>query len=384
MRILHTVAWYHPDDGGGAQEVVRRISEGLAKRGHEVTVATSHSASRREFVRNGVQIEQFKIRGVLGHSALGITGETERFATYLRSQRFDVILNYAAQTWGTDLTCRHLGRLTAKTVLATCGFSGLLGLRKIAYSPYYTRLPKYLKQYDAVVYHAESYIDKQFGDRLGLKNSRIIPNGVDGGYIRSAPPDFRERYGISAPHVVLSVGNHFNNKGHGRVIRAFEEANRSDAVLVIIGGRTAPRLRSCWRSCRRSAASSGGRVIMLEGLAREDVLAAFMAADVFLFGSYVEAFPLVLLEAMASGTPFVSFPAGNAAELPGGTIVNSTSRMAAELCHLLDHPSRRNELAAVGLQEQRERYEWEQVIDRYEEMYEELLKPPSTGRYYGC
>jgi len=39
VNILHTVEFYSPSVGG-AQEVVRQISELLVKRGHDVTVAT--------------------------------------------------------------------------------------------------------------------------------------------------------------------------------------------------------------------------------------------------------------------------------------------------------------------------------------------------------
>ena len=34
MKILHTVQYYHPIQGG-AQEVVKQISEQLVRRGHE-------------------------------------------------------------------------------------------------------------------------------------------------------------------------------------------------------------------------------------------------------------------------------------------------------------------------------------------------------------
>ena len=40
MKILHTVEYYAPSVGG-AQEVVRQISERMVQRGHQVTVATT-------------------------------------------------------------------------------------------------------------------------------------------------------------------------------------------------------------------------------------------------------------------------------------------------------------------------------------------------------
>src|SRR5438093_1356571 len=58
MKILHTVEFYFPSRGG-AQEVVRRISEELVKRGHEVTVATTKLAERQARSLHGVRIEEF-------------------------------------------------------------------------------------------------------------------------------------------------------------------------------------------------------------------------------------------------------------------------------------------------------------------------------------
>ena len=45
MKILHTVEYYSPSVGG-AQEVVRQVSEQLTRRGHTVTVATSFHPDR--------------------------------------------------------------------------------------------------------------------------------------------------------------------------------------------------------------------------------------------------------------------------------------------------------------------------------------------------
>ena len=188
MRILHTSAFYHPRSGG-AEEVVRQLSERLAARGHNVTVATTAVPERASSNHNGVQIAQFDIRGVLGHSALGIRGETSNFRDFLHAGNWDVILNYAAQTWPTDLTCRQLSRLPGKTILAACGYSGLIGARRAVYEGYFRRLPHYLRQYSAIVYHSKAYRDKVFGDRHGIENYRIIPNGIDSSEFAAPPID---------------------------------------------------------------------------------------------------------------------------------------------------------------------------------------------------
>src|SRR6266852_226466 len=107
MKILHTVEFYAPSKGG-AQEVVRQISEELVKRGHEVTVATKKLAARENVSLNGVRIKEFAISG---NSVRGCTGEIGRYQEFLRAGDFDVMMNYAAQQWATDLVYPMLDQL---------------------------------------------------------------------------------------------------------------------------------------------------------------------------------------------------------------------------------------------------------------------------------
>lgn len=375
MRILHTVASYYPDQGGGAQEVVTQVSERLARRGHEVTVATSYSAVRTENQRNGVRVEPFRIWGVFGQSVLGVRGETDRYLELIRDGKFDVIMNYAAQTWHVDLTLPVLDQIKAKKVLAACGYSGLIGLRRLVYLRYFARLPRYLKNYDAVIYHSTNYQDKWFGDRHGIKHYAIIPNGIDPAEFAAPYYDFRQEYNISTKHMIVTVGNHFKNKGHSRILRAFDLLARDDVTLVIIGRDTAPWYSSCWPACRRAAhLSSHGRIRLLDNAPRRHVIGAYHAADLALFGSRIEAFPLVVLEAMASGTPFISFPGGNVAEMPGGIVVSSPAEMACASQSLLGNSAERSRLGRAGRQAQQSRYEWDTIVDQYESLYMRLTK----------
>lgn len=378
MRILHTVAYYHPDLGGGAQEVVRQLSERLVRRGHDVTVATTFSPQRQFLEHNGVQIRHFKIRSWMNHSALGIRGDIEEYLDYLRNGQFDLVMNYAAQTWCTDLTCKVLQEIHAKKVLAACGYSGLLGVRRLFYWSYFQRLPSYLHQYDTIVYHSANYIDKAFGDAHGVKNYHIIPNGVDSREFQRPDVNFRSLYNIQTKYILLTVGDHFTNKGHDRVIEAFWDLKRDDVTLVIVGRDIAPRYRSCWKKCSYDACQSKGRIRLLNQAPRSHVVAAYYAADLFLSGSRIEAFPLVIIEAMASGTPFIAFPAGNIAEMPGGILVRTVSEMSVRIDRLLGDNEGKKDLSDKGLSAQRDRYEWETIVSQYEKLYCDLHNSESA------
>jgi hypothetical protein len=110
MRILHTVEFYEPSRGG-AQEVVKQISERLGKRRHDVTVATSALTSRCDGIINDVKIEEFH---VAGNSVKGIKGESQRYQSFVTSANFDIILNHASRTRTTNPSVPLLDQIREK------------------------------------------------------------------------------------------------------------------------------------------------------------------------------------------------------------------------------------------------------------------------------
>src|SRR6266508_4561685 len=171
MNILHTVEFYSPSVGG-AQEVVRQVSERLAARGHDVTVATTRLAERASRRPNGVRIAEFD---VAGNSVRGIRGEVDRYQEFLRQESFDLMLNYAAQQWATDAALPLVGSLPYPAVLAPCGFSRL---HDPAYQDYFAGLPQVMARYDHLVFHSANYRDAEFARRHDLCRSSVIPNGA--------------------------------------------------------------------------------------------------------------------------------------------------------------------------------------------------------------
>ena len=360
LRILHCVEFYHPSPGG-AQAVVRNVSRELVRRGHEVTVATTRLPHRQEAELDGARIEQFEISG---NAVRGMSGEVDRYRTFVMDGGFDVVMTYAAQQWTTDALIDVLDRIPAGTVLAPCGFSGLTDR---AYEDYFATLPAALRSFDELIFHSGTYQDIEFARRAGLKNLNVVPNGASREEFE-VPEDsgFRERHGIDAGEpLLLTVGPHNWRKGHALAIQGFRRAGIDEGTLVVIGNR--PLRAGCQWDCRRRAlttriGTAGHKRVRVLDLPRTEVLAAYAAADLFVFGSQVECSPLVLFEAVASGTPFISTAAGNAAEIAdwtgGGVVVPSTKRdglvnaspdaVAAEVGRLWNDEEERSRLAETG------------------------------------
>lgn len=369
MDILFTVENYYPVVGG-AERVVQKIAESLSYRGHQVTVATSYVPERKFKEHNGVKVISFRIKG---NKVKSISGEIDKYKYFLLNSNFDLICNYAAQTWTTDLTLEILEDIKAKKVLFPCGYSGLaLWSKKLFYWSYFRKLPGYLKKYDHIIYHSENYIDKIFGDRHNINHYSIIPIGIDIKEMQTSAVNFRESYNIQTKYLLLNVGNHFKLKGHGFVLEAFRRLNRDDVTLLIIGNEI-PGIKGCFRSCKRIA-SKNPRILLLNNIPREHVVSAFRGSDIFIFGSKVEYFPLVILEAMSVGLPFIATNVGAIREFFGGIVVNSLREMVENINKLLNDGSYHKKLSIEGQKECLSKYTWDKIIPQYEELFNNLIR----------
>ena len=337
MKILLTVESYWPSRGG-CQEVVRQLARRLAERGHDVTVATSADPARGEGLIDGVRVVGFEISG---NDVAGYRGDTQAYVDWVRDLGADVILNYSAQVWPTDLLLPLLPELEARKVLVPCGYSML---RVPRYRDYYARLPALLRGYERLVHLSDVYRDAEFAREHALSHTVVIPNGCGADEFDPIPSiDIRGRLGI-APEafLVLHVGSHTALKGHGDCLRIFRGARLREAHLLLVVNDV---LGGCGGRCRARAGlanwSPADRLrrsrITVADLDRESIVAAHHAADLFLFPSNVECSPLVLFEAAATRTPFLATDVGNVAEIArwtGGGEVLPTTFETSGLAHV--------------------------------------------------
>lgn len=389
MRILHTVEFYYPSVGG-AQEVVRQISERLVLLGHDVTIATTKLSERDFTVLNGVRIEEFNIAG---NAVRGFRGEIERYTQFLLESDFDVIMNYAAQQWTTDLTLQLLDKISAKKVLVPCGFSGL-GLQQ--YQNYFDQMKTWLKNYDACVYLSSDYQDINFARSCGsAKNGVIIPNGAAAEeFEQQLNIDIRSQLKIPLNHfLILHVGSHTGLKGHKEAIKIFKKAKIKNATLLIVansfgGGCTG----SCFLAEKLYNYSPFSKLsdkkIIIKSLSRMETIASYQEADLFLFPSNIECSPIVLFESMASKTPFLTTDVGNSKEIiewtNGGELlptvkfengsVKADVRKSTEVLEALYNDKDKYQyLSEKGYAAWKNSFTWEIIARKYEALYLRLV-----------
>jgi glycosyltransferase involved in cell wall biosynthesis len=374
---------------------VSRISELLAGRGHAVTVATGAHAKGSAPAVNGVDIVRFDLSG---NMVDGFAGDTAAYLRFLQDSSFDIMVFFAAQQWATDLALPILARLKAPAVLVPVGFSRL---RDPRYGDYYVRMSSWMRQVRTNVFLSETYQDTRFARENGILNAVVIPNGAsESEFTAGRDARLRRRLGIPRSSLlVLSVSSHLPLKGHSETIKVFRAAALRNSVLLLAGNAAG---KECLQSCRAkrfvhnlNPSNFVRRTrIMLRDLIRQDIVAAFHAADLFLFTSRIECSPLVLFESLAGATPFLCTDVGNAAEIAqwtgGGIILPSIRTNASQtraligesakvLRELAADSGRRARMAASGNRAWKEHFTWEKLAVHYEEVYRACIAGTQTS-----
>ncbi len=214
--------------------------------------------------------------------------------------------------------------------------------------------------------------------RIPLPPVAIVPPG----YAPLPPPPadgptFARTYGLDGPYL-LFVGRLASNKGLVELVDAFAPLSRRapDATLVLVGADGGMAGRVDARARQRGIA---GRVRRIGYLADERLLAsAYRDARAVVLPSEYEAFGLVLLEALAQGTPVVASRVGGIPEIVEdgrtGLLVppRSPEALARALERMWDEPALGRRLGAAGRQEVVPRYSWSAVATEVDRIYREV------------
>ena len=348
---------------GGVTEHVRYLYENLRKRGHDVRIITSSHGLQRS--SDGDVIRIGKGFSVPANGSVGTLTLSPRFVSQvgdvLDRERFDLL--HFHEPFVPFLSLVVLRQSTSVNIATFHAFGGFspayeLGARMVR--PYARRLHGRI----AVSAAARHFIDRHFpGDY------KVIPNGVDVDRYRRAVPIARWQDGTRN---ILFVGRHEPRKGLVELLKAFRILRKTgcECRLLIVG--SGPQEREA----RRYVATRRLQGVEFLGRVSDDEKAQlFKTADVYASpATGRESFGIVLLEAMAAGTPIVCSDIhgykGVVRRGREGLLVppRKPKALASAIGQLLADDELRAEMGRNGLERAMD-FSWERVTAKVDDYY---------------
>ena len=424
MKILHVTPAYFPTLGG-CEVHVQRVSEGLASRGHEVTVLTANVQNIRELstgtcaglpiteVINGVKVVRFRpdgglvgsmlqgwhnhIRGsyrctsmILGEDGVHLFLEVPRLIQlipHLIKERMDLV---ASVNWFWPPAYHaHLAKMVKPFPLVGIPIFHTA-------EPWWCERPIYKKmlaECDAVV--VNTAYEGNFVETRGASRVEVVGVGVD-------PIDFehadgraiRAQYGLADYPVVGYVGRADLNKGALLVLQAMKDVWKwNKEVRLVLAGPKAGRKKQVDAFIASLTEAERKRIILIDDFPDRQKPSIFDAFDVFVLPSTGESFGIAYLEAWMLRKAVIGARIGPTAcvidDGIDGLLVDPVDpgETTRAIIELLSDQERRDNMGRIGYAKVFARYTWDQVIRRMETLYLEVLAAKtvngSSGRTNG-
>jgi rhamnosyl/mannosyltransferase len=367
MNILHIYKDYYPVLGG-IENHLRWLAEAQAARGHDVTVLVTNPDGNEtsEQMLNGVRVIRASRVTTVASTPLSLS-----MPFILRRQSPDIVhLQFPYPVGETSQWLMRRGRATIISYQSDV-------VRQATILKFYNPiLKRVLKGADRILASSPNYIQSSPWLRPLADRCTVVPLGVDVTRFSSPRPQdvqaIRQRF--PGP-LLLFVGRLRYYKGLDYLVQAMRDVS---ATLLLVGsGPEEDHLRALV-----DASGVGGRVHFLDDVGDEQLPAFYQAADVFVLPSShrSEAFGIVLIEAMAAGTPVISTELGTGTSWVNqdgvtGLVVppRNAEALAAAINRMLEDEGLRREMGARAQDRARAEFDLPVLVDRVMAVYEQVL-----------
>jgi glycosyltransferase involved in cell wall biosynthesis len=155
-------------------------------------------------------------------------------------------------------------------------------------------------------------------------------------------------------------------KNLGQIFKAYARYHQQTRhpLPLVIGGKDCHQFREIYHLPEQGY----GQDILFPGwLEQEDLPAIYSLADLFLYPSNLEAFPIPITEAMACGTPIITSNVNGLVEIAGDAAVfinpRDSEAIATAICQLLADTALRTRLSQKGAARSA-KFTWEQCAQK--------------------
>jgi glycosyltransferase involved in cell wall biosynthesis len=311
MKLLYVTKTSLVGDGGGGEERAREVVDGLAARGHDVTVVCGKTESglqkRTSYCGCHVRHVWCGPERALGDGRLGfllpryLFAFTSLLVLTMSFARYDYDAVVENMTPYPTLTILLVKLFAVPIVAVQHEFHGRDCIEM--YGPLTGRIQLVVQRlhrafrYDAVVVPSTPVKSALETYDIATDRIEVIPNGIH--LDRYHRPEIE-----STPGRLVTVGRLCKRKGQADVLRGFAKIQQShpETHLDIVGA--GPR-----RAELEDLAAELGvceHVTFHGFVPEEEKIRLLNTADLFVFGSHQEGFGIGILEAMAAGLPIVA------------------------------------------------------------------------------
>ncbi len=348
---------------GGVTEHVHYLYENLRLRGHDVRIITSSHGLQRSSEGDVIRIG--KGFSMPANGSVGTITLSPRFLSQVHDvldrERFDLL--HFHEPFVPFLSPIVLRLSTSVNVATFHAYGG--------WSPAYEFGSRVLGGYAARLHGriAVSAAARHFIDRYFPGDYKVIPNGVDVDRYRRAVPLARWQDGTRN---ILFVGRHEPRKGLLELLKAYRILRKAgcDCRLLVVGSGPQEREARRYVLTRRLRG-----VEFLGRVSDREKAQLFRTADVYVSpATGRESFGIVLLEAMAAGTPVVCSDIhgykGVVRRGREGLLVppRQPKPLAAAIARLLADDELRAQMAASGM-ERADEFSWSRVTAKVDDYY---------------
>lgn len=351
MKVLLTTPTYPPFNSG-LGNAVHRHAVGLRQHGFDVVVATGGQQRATELI-DGIRVERFAVTGA-DYLRSPIRGDVEGYSKFLLSENCDAIVMEAWQTWSTDIALQLADQIKARKYLyshcvSTNSWLPYMPVRSLAFyllwRPYWWTIKQKIAKLDGMIFLADGGSDDRFDDmeaarKVGLP-IHVIPNSCQDGALDMATTERNQ---------IISVGSYTPAKGFDYVLDAYARSRAKNVIPLALFGQEHTGFSETLRQQAQDLGLHPSMVSFNSGVAGEALLQQYARSRLFISGSHTECQPLVLLDAMAAGTPFIARSTGCIAGMPGGQAVISAAEAAEAIDRLLADADAWSRHQATGLQ----------------------------------
>jgi glycosyltransferase involved in cell wall biosynthesis len=402
VKICHIVPIYLPGILPGCSTYIQKISNGLAKREHHLTVLTAdavtgrgwvdplfgnYSSSKEAFI-DGVRVKRLKTCWQITSTMYLLWKTAGRF---LPGPMRDIVSLLAAGPYMSHLEKEldkekygiiHVTAFPFALVWLVWKACKTLGKPFICTPLVHFEDPSHKNPLlwkaldDAASVIACSNYERERMIRNGIDPSRIhlIPMGID--LDEWANPDgerFREKYRLEGKKIILFAGTKGYNKGAIHLLQATERIARvmKDCVLVSIGLATRE-----WNIHKNELRQEN--LLDIGYVSEEEKRDAFAGCDLFVMPSRYDSFGIVYLEAWRCARPVIGARVGAIPEVieegKDGLLVEfgDVDQLSSTILYLLNHPDLSREMGERGRKKVMEKLNWERTLPLIEKLYEEI------------